>query len=160
MTKKLNDLFDVEAKTTKELETKKDVIVVDNEPPNPVQDHDANQAIIDLSDVKQHELDMDAIAIASMDAYEKFLEIADNVDERNVGRILEAAVQMQRNAIDAKNSKLRSRQKAAEILLKKKQIDDKAELEDADIIDDEADQEESSITGDRNKILDMLKEQD
>jgi hypothetical protein len=158
MTRKLDELFDVESKKAKELEEKKDLIVVDDIPANlPVSEDELDQAVLNLTEVSQHESDMDSLAVTSMEAYEKIMEIADNVEEKNVGRILEAAVQMQRNAIDAKNSKLRARQKAAEILLKKKQIAAKEELEDAGVYEDDAD-EEAAIVGDRNKVLDMLKD--
>lgn len=157
MTKKLDDLFDLESKKADELEAKKDLIVVDDMPTDaPLPTDDLDQAVLNLSEVRQHELDMDALAVTSMDAYEKIMEIADNVEEKNIGRILEAAVQMQKNAIDAKNSKLRARQKAAEILLKKKTLDDKKELEDAGIIDEDDEDGDNVIIGDRNKILDML----
>jgi hypothetical protein len=158
MTRKLDELFDVESKKAKELEEKKDLIVVDNTPENlPVSEDELDQAVLSLTEVNQHELDMDAMANTSMEAYEKIMEIADNVEEKNVGRILEAAVQMQRNAIDAKNSKLRARQKAAEILLKKKQIAAKEELDDAGVYEDEPN-DDTAIVGDRNKVLDMLKD--
>lgn len=162
MTQKLDDLFDVESAKAKELEEKKDLIVVDDTATtNSLQSVDEiDQAVLNLSDVMQHSRDMDDLAQSSMEAYEKILELADNVEEKNVGRILEAAVQMQRNALDAKNSKTRARQKAAEILLKKRQMDDKKDLEDAGIYEDEDDEDESSISGDRNRILDMLKNEE
>lgn len=150
MTKKLDDLYNMSEQATKKLEETKDIVVVDE---TNAADAilDTEQAVLDLSEVNQHELDMDKLAQTAMDGYEDIIELAQNAEPKDTSRLLEVAATMLKNAIDAKNSKVRARHKAAELLLKKKLVDSKDEMDDADVIEDEG-----TVMGDRNKILDII----
>ena len=157
MTQKLDELFNIEKETTEELNTKKEVLVVDNEN-LPVESYqDPMQAIVDLVEVDQHSKDMDSLADLSMESYEKIKEYADNSEEKNYASIMAVAVQMQRNAIDAKNSKMKAKHEAAKILLKKQQIEDAQDLKDADVIDADMIEEDGSILADRNSVLNKIR---
>lgn len=150
MTKKLDELFGMAEESSKKLEESTDLVVVDN---NNAVDNipDADQAILDLSEVRQHEMDMDTIATTAMDGYEAIIELAENAEPNQTARLLEVAATMLKNAIDAKNSKVRARHKAAELLLKKKVVESNEELEDAEVVEND-----NTVSGDRNKILDMI----
>jgi len=153
MTKKLDKLFGMTEETAKKLEETKDLVVVDQA--NVAEDIlDTDQAVLDLSEVNQHELDMDKLAQTAMDGYEAIIELSQNSEPKDTSRLLEVAATMLKNAIDAKNSKVRARHKAAELLLKKKLVDNKEEMEDADVIE-----EEGTITGDRNRILAVIQQE-
>lgn len=150
MTKKLDELFGMTEETAKKLEESKDLVVVDS---NHIADNivDQDRAILDLSEVAQHSTDMDTLATTAMDGYEIIIELAENAEPNQTARLLEVAATMMKNAIDAKNSKVKARHKAAELLLKRRVVENNEELDDASVID-----EEETVSGDRNKILDMI----
>lgn len=154
MTKKLDDLYGVSEEAAKKLEETKDLVVVDQN--NAAADiKDLDQAVLDLSEVHQHELDMDKLAVTAMDGYEAIIELAENSEPKDTSRLLEVAAKMLSNAIEAKNSKVKARHKAAELLMKKKEADNNQELDEADVIDDNG-----GVVGDRNKILEIIQQKD
>lgn len=153
-TEKINEFFNMANDSTEEIAEKKDVAVVDNSNTN-LQVPDMDQYILQLSDVSQHSKDMDSLAEKAMDGYEEIMEFAREADPRNVGHVLAAAVSMHGNAMAAKESKMKASIQAANLMLRKKAMDDKKPLADAGII--ESDDAEGNITGDRNKILDAIK---
>ena len=150
MTQKLDELFNLEQpkKPTKE------IMVVDN---LPAISEDVDQQIINLTDVSQHALDMDALAATAMSAYEDIVDHADSFESKDYASVMAVAVQMQKNAIAAKDSKLKARQKAAEILLKKQELDAARELDDASIIDADSEAGENDIMANRNDMLNRIR---
>lgn len=146
MTNKLEDFFDVEKTPDKEIQTFVEV------PQLPL------DTISELADTRQHDADMDLLATEAMKTFEMIIEIANNSDERNVGHILATAVQIHKNALDAKESKTRMRLQAANLLMRKKAMDDKAALADASVIEEEP-QDSNDVIGDRNQILEIIRSQ-
>ena len=149
MTKKLDAFFDVEAETTERAE--KSLVVAPSTdfalpPGHP-------DAVASLLDVANHESDMDQLADLAIETFEKIMDTADNVDERNVAAVLSAAAQMYKNALDAKDSKARVRLQSATLLLRKRAMDEKKGLDEADILDNE---ETGVLSGDRNNVLDAI----
>ena len=140
MTKQLADLLNIEQRDPKE------IIVADkNDYSNQIANID--ETIIELSSVTQFETDMDALASTAMDAY-------------HAPSYYSVAAQMHRNAMEAKNNSVKARLKAMDLLMKKKSLDMKKELDDADVIDEDDVSESGVITGDRNSVLASLKDND
>ena len=154
MTDKLDNLYNMAEEVAKKAEENKEVVVVD-QTNTAAGIEDVDQAVLDLSEVKQHETDMDDLAVTAMNGYEAIIELAENAEPKDVPRLLEVAATMMANAIDAKNSKVRARHKAAELLLKKKLVESKEELDDAEVVENDG-----TITGDRNKILEIIQQKD
>ena len=153
MTKQLADLLNIEQREPKE------IIVADkNDYSNQIANID--ETIIELSSVTQFETDMNALASTAMDAYEEIIELAGSAEPHHAPSYYSVAAQMHRNAMEAKNNSVKARLKAMDLLMKKKSLDMKKELDDADVIDEDDVSESGVITGDRNSVLASLKDND
>ena len=156
MTNKLDEFFNIESVPKGEEQSSQELVISTEN----LLGKDANTVVLELSNVEQHERDMDALATLGMTHLETIMDYANNVDERNVAHVLATAVQMHKNVIDAKESKARMRLQAANLLLRKKVIDDKAALKDASVIESsDLEEEKDTIEGDRNMILEVIKNQ-
>ncbi len=162
MTKRLDDTFNVDAPVDlPQIEdlSNKEIIVVEGSKPLDISQDELNAEFIALTDVAQHSTDMDDLAKEAMAAYEKTMEYVDNVEEKTAASFLDAAYKFQKNAIDAKMIKEKARQKAADLLLKKQNLDMKKDIDDAGIYDDEDAQQaqDGTVVADRNSVLSMIK---
>ena len=103
-----------------------------------------------LGDMADSELD--ALASKAEQAYDDLMDLGMNVEARYGARMFEVAAQMMNAAITAKSSKIDKKLKMVELQLKKLAIDKKNGDETPEAI-----QAEGYIVGDRNSILEKLK---
>lgn len=80
-------------------------------------------ALAMISDMREHDSEMDSIAKEAISAYEELKELAMNVSEGQAARILEVAANLLNTALSAKNSKANRRLKTVDLQLKKLRID-------------------------------------
>ena len=103
-----------------------------------------------LGDMSDSELDN--LANKAEQAYDDLMDLGMNVEARYGSRMFEVAAQMMNAAIQAKTNKIDKKLKMVELQLKKLAIDKKNGDEPTDTI-----QAEGYIVGDRNSILEKLK---
>jgi len=161
MTKKLEEIFDLQEATSK-TEPKKEVV----EEPS----HETVKSIDDSYKAIQeiagelppiNELDelddseLDKLADKSEQAYDDLMDLGMNVEVRYSGRIFEVASSMMKNAIDAKNAKIDKKLKAVDAKLKKLKIDKDNATDDGSVISGEG-----YVVTDRNELLKKLQGKD
>lgn len=156
MTKKLEELFNLEEASSQESKTP-----VVEESKEEVRDLERSYkevetiagqlpVIADLDSLGENELD--ALAKKAEDAYDDLMDLGMNVEVRYSGRIFEVAGTMLRNAIDAKSAKIDKKLKAIDAKLKKLKIDRDAGDEDPNnMLSGQA-----FVITDRNELLKKL----
>jgi len=158
MTKKLEDLFNLEKKETGEPEQK---ALVSHEQVNSVEStyNAVNEIakglpqIQELNDLDEKELD--DLASKAEQAYDDLMDLGMNVEVRYAGRIFEVAGSMMKNAIDAKNAKIEKKLKAIDLQLKKYKIDKDNNEDPNDVLNGQG-----YIITDRNELLKKLGQKD
>ena len=157
MTKKLEDLFNLESN-----ETEKKVI---EKPPVPTHEEvrsldDGYRAVQEITrslpQIKElDELDdkeLDALASKAEQAYDDLMDLGMNVEVRYAGRIFEVAASMMGNAINAKTAKIDKKLKAVDLQIKKLKIDkDAGDADPNDVINGQG-----YVITDRNELLKKL----
>jgi hypothetical protein len=154
MTKKLEDLFNLEKKETGEpgLAEK-----ISHEDVDSVEaSYQAVQEITkSLPQIKEldtlDEKELDALASKAERAYDDLMDLGMNVEVRYSGRIFEVAGSMLKNAIDAKSQKIDKKLKAVELQLKKLKIDKDSNDDPNDVINGQG-----YIIADRNELMKKL----
>ena len=154
MTKKLEDLFNLEKKETGEpgLAEK-----ISHEDVDSVEaSYQAVQEITkSLPQIKEldtlDEKELDALASKAERAYDDLMDLGMNVEVRYSGRIFEVAGSMLKNAIDAKSQKIDKKLKAVELQLKKLKIDKDSNDHPNDVINGQG-----YIIADRNELMKKL----
>lgn len=156
MTKKLEDLFNLEKKETGEPEPEQkpsheDITSIDKSYKAVAEITKSLPQIQELNDLDDSELDN--LASKAEQAYDDLMDLGMNVEVRYAGRIFEVAGSMMKNAIDAKNAKIDKKLKAIDLQLKKYKIDKdvKSSSDDGDVLDGQA-----YIITDRNELLKKL----
>lgn len=156
MTKKLEELFNLEEASSQESKTpmveESKEEVRDLERSYKEVETIAGQlpVIADLDSLGENELD--ALAKKAEDAYDDLMDLGMNVEVRYSGRIFEVAGTMLRNAIDAKSAKIDKKLKAIDAKLKKLKIDRDAGDEDPNnMLSGQA-----FVITDRNELLKKL----
>jgi hypothetical protein len=156
MTKKLEELFNLESK---EIESKEEITT-------PVPTHEQVQSLDDsfkavqeitrslpqikeLNDLNDNELD--DLAQKAEQAYDDLMDLGMNVEVRYAGRIFEVASSMMTNAINAKTAKIDKKLKAVDLQLKKLKIDNDAGNDPNDVINGSG-----YVITDRNELLKKL----
>ena len=153
MTKKLEDLFDLESK--KEI-TEKEKKVSHEEVTSLDNSYKAVESITKtLPEIKEldnlDEKELDSLASKAEQAYDDLMDLGMNVEVRYSGRIFEVASSMLKNAIDAKSVKIDKKLKAVDLQLKKLKIDKENSSEQDDLINGQG-----YIITDRNELLKKL----
>jgi hypothetical protein len=155
MTKKLEELFDLDEKQKKE-------VTSDQEPSkNDVRSLERSYkelsaissdlpAIQELDDMSDSELDN--LAKKAEAAYDDLMDLGMNVEVRYSGRIFEVAGSMLKNAIDAKTAKMDKKLKAVDLKLKKLKIDRDSGADPEDIMNGQG-----FVLADRNELLKKLR---
>jgi hypothetical protein len=155
MTKKLEDLFNLEEKDRKPLVSKS----VEN-PHEEVRGlHDSYKAIDaivkDLPQIRElddlADTELDNLAIKAEQAYDDLMDLGMNVEVRYAGRIFEVASSMMTNAINAKTAKIDKKLKAVDLQLKKLKIDKDSGGDDPNVINGQG-----YVITDRNELLKKL----
>ena len=138
MTKKLEEIFDLESsddqtsmteKLDKEQEHK-----ANNEANNLLKtkfDLDKIDAALPQVDGLAEDSEIDQYAQEAFQAYKDLMDLGMNIEPRLAGRIMEVASSMMSNAINAKNVKVDKKLKMIELQLKKMKLDQNAPEEDA-----------------------------
>jgi hypothetical protein len=156
MTKKLEDLFNLEESKKKEPSPKKEVVKDHTDVRSLDDSYKAVAeitrdlpAIRELEEVDDRELDN--LAVKAEQAYDDLMDLGMNVEVRYAGRIFEVAGTMMKNAIDAKAAKIDKRLKAVDLQLKKYKIDKDTPEEGDGVINGQG-----YVITDRNELLKKL----
>jgi len=165
MTKKLEEIFDLEEQNTAKAKAQQDTKEIAEEPT-----HETVRSIDDSYKAIQqiagelppiNELDalddseLDKLASKSEQAYDDLMDLGMNVEVRYSGRIFEVASSMMKNAIDAKTAKVDKKLKAVDAKLKKLKIDKDNATDSDDVISGEG-----YVVTDRNELLKKLQGKD
>jgi len=156
MTKKLEEMFDLETSDTPESLNEKIELEQDSK-----NDKEANELIkqklgLDKIDSALPQVDgladdeeIDQYANESFQAYKDLMDLGMNIEPRLAGRIIEVASSMMGNAINAKNLKVDKKLKMIELQLKKMKLDQNKP-------DEEAVTGTGSIVADRNELIKQI----
>lgn len=114
--------------------------------------NEREQRVNQIVDLSEYDADIDILFTESLDAFRSAFIAAKDVPAPSAGKIFEAAALFARLALDAKNSKVKTRLDSVDLALKKQRLDQA-----------EAKKEENVVEGasqflDRNEILKNLKE--
>lgn len=153
MTKKLEELFNLEEQDKKEKEevpTHQQVRSLDDSYAAINQVTKTLPVITELDSLDDSELDN--LASKAEQAYDDLMDLGMNVEVRYSGRIFEVAGSMLKNAIDAKTAKVDKKLKAVDLQLKKYKIDkDSSGDDDGSVLNGEG-----FILTDRNELMKKL----
>ena len=158
MTKKLEELFNLEAEETTE---EKPVEIPKHEEVRSLDDsYRAVQEITrGLPQIKEldnlDDRELDDLAKKAEDAYDDLMDLGMNVEVRYSGRIFEVAASMMGNAITAKTAKIDKKLKAIDLQLKKYKIDKDANEDPNDVLNGVG-----YVITDRNELLKKLGQKD
>lgn len=155
MTKKLEDLFNLEQK-----ESSKEVVKPEKETHEQVRSlNDSYKAVEEITKslpqiTELNELDdkeLDNLASKAEQAYDDLMDLGMNVEVRYASRIFEVASSMMTNAINAKNAKIDKKLKAVDLQLKKYKIDKDNNEDPNDMINGQG-----YVITDRNELIKKL----
>ena len=155
MTKKLEDLFNLEKKESGdpapvEKPVHEEITSINKSYKAVAEITKGLPQIQELNDLDDSELD--SLASKAEQAYDDLMDLGMNVEVRYAGRIFEVAGSMMKNAIDAKTAKVDKKLKAIDLQLKKYKIDKDAQgKDDGDVLNGEG-----YIITDRNDLLKKL----
>ena len=156
MTKKLEEIFDLETEDTQDSMREKLELEQDSK-----DDKEANALIqqklgLDKIDAALPQVDglaedeeIDIYAQESFQAYKDLMDLGMNIEPRLAGRIMEVASSMMGNAINAKNLKVDKKLKMIELQLKKMKLDQNAPEE-------EAVTGTGTVVADRNELIKQI----
>jgi len=156
MTKKLEEIFDLETEDTQD--TMRDKLELEQDSKN---DREANELIqqklgLDKIDAALPQVDglaedqeIDTYAQESFQAYKDLMDLGMNIEPRLAGRIMEVASSMMGNAINAKNLKVDKKLKMIELQLKKMKLDQNSPEE-------EAVTGTGTVVADRNELIKQI----
>jgi len=138
MTKKLEDIFDLETST--DADTFREQLEKEQDQKN---DQEANALIKEKLDLDKidaalpqvdglaEDKEIDKYAEEAYQSYKDLMDLGMNIEPRLAGRIMEVASSMMSNAINAKNVKVDKKLKMIELQLKKMKLDQGKPDEDA-----------------------------
>ena len=162
MTKKLEELFNLEDSKEIEQTESKPVQVPTHEEVKSLDDSykAVSEITRGLPQIKEldslDDKELDSLAAKAEAAYDDLMDLGMNVEVRYSGRIFEVAGTMLKNAIDAKSAKIDKKLKAVDLQLKKYKIDKDAGGDDPnDVINGQG-----YIITDRNELLKKLGQKD
>jgi len=158
MTKKLEELFNLEEKTQPIPDLPvPDIVERDHTEVRNLDQSYAEVAKItqDLPQIKEldslDDVELDNLASKAEKAYDDLMDLGMNVEVRYSGRIFEVAGTMMKNAIDAKSAKIDKKLKAIDLQLKKYKIDKDSPEGSGDVINGQG-----YVITDRNELLKKL----
>lgn len=155
MTKKLEELFNLEESTLAKVEEKppvpkhEEITSLDDQ-------YQAVQKIVQtLPQIQElenlDEKELDNLAKKAEKAYDDLMDLGMNVEVRYASRIFEVASSMMGNAITAKTNKIEKKLKSVDLQLKKLKIDNDAGNDPNDVINGQG-----YVITDRNELLKKL----
>jgi hypothetical protein len=80
-------------------------------------------ALRNVEGLEDHNIDMDSIATQAVDSYQQLMNLGMNVSDRDAGGIFDSASKMLKTALDAKDSKINSKLKHIDMMIKKARLD-------------------------------------
>lgn len=161
MTKKLQEIFDVEDEKELKQKQKQESQLQQKQ----VEEESEIRDIAELDKIasalpaqkglgKLADQELDEVATKAMDAYEDLMDLGMNVESRYSGRVFEVASTMLKTNLEAKTAKIDKKLKMIELQLKKEKQDEKSSGE-GDVV-----QGEGYVVTDRNSLLEKLKKLD
>jgi predicted transcriptional regulator len=163
MTKKLEELFNMEDQETAENAVEEQQVPVEVTPQQIKSLDDSysevNKITGNLPKIQEldsmEEKDLDKLADKAEKAYDDLMDLGMNVEVRYSGRIFEVAGSMLKNAIDAKTAKVDKKLKAVDLQLKKLKIDKDSPEDSNDVLDGKG-----YVMLDRNELIKKLSEKE
>lgn len=157
MTKNLEDFFDLPSDTEEEIEIEETKTLTKENVATELQPvHDAialrdkiDAALETVSNFKQHDNEMDDIALKAIESYEQLMETGMNMTDMAAGNVFGNAAQMLKIAKDAKDSKVDRKLKQLDLMMKKLRLDQYDKKDEGG----EDGSSESGMLMDRNEIL-------
>jgi phage-related minor tail protein len=162
MTKKLEELFNMEDKETAQKQAEQSVPV--EVTPQQIKSIEESYKEVtkitgDLPKINEldalEEKDLDSLADKAEKAYDDLMDLGMNVEVRYSGRIFEVASSMLKNAIDAKTAKVDKKLKAVDLQLKKFKLDQDSPEDSNDVLDGKG-----YVMLDRNELIKKLSEKE
>ena len=162
MTKKLEELFNMEDKETAQQQAEQSV-PVDVTPQQIKSIEESYKEVTkitgDLPKINEldalGEKDLDSLADKAEKAYDDLMDLGMNVEVRYSGRIFEVASSMLKNAIDAKTAKVDKKLKAVDLQLKKFKLDQDSPEDPNNVLDGKG-----YVMLDRNELIKKLSEKE
>lgn len=111
-----------------------------------------DNALQNVKGLDQHDFEMDDIAQQAVDSYQQLMNLGMNVSDRDAGSIFDSAAKMLKTALEAKDSKINTKLKQIDMMIKKARLDSNT-----------GDYEGSGSSGtalDRNELLKIINQKD
>ena len=86
-----------------------------------------DHALQNVKGLEEHDLEMDDIAQQAVDSYQQLMNLGMNVGDREAGSIFDSAAKMLKTALEAKDSKIDSKLKQIDLMIKKGRLDNNAQ---------------------------------
>ena len=158
MTKKLEELFDLNSENTEVTEDITEQVISSAITNKNNAKLDKIMTSIDkidsalpmVRDLEANDLEMDSIATKAVDTFNDLMDLGMNVEARYAGKIFEVAGTMMQNAIDARAAKIDKKLRMVELQIKKQRVDQQ-ERESAPF--DTTIDGEATIVADRNELV-------
>jgi len=109
-------------------------------------------ALKNVQGLADHDYEMDDIAQQAVDSYQQLMNLGMNVSDRDAGSIFDSAAKMLKTALEAKDSKINTKLKQIDMMIKKARLDSNS-----------GDYEGSGSSGtvlDRNELLKIINQKD
>ena len=158
MTKKLEEIFDLEPKQTDEekIDVSEPLPVKADIPEETLNNIEKIEAALPrVKGLEAGDSEMDELSELAQKSYKDLMDLGMNVESRYSARIFEVAGQMLKTTLDAKVAKMDKKLKMVDLQLKKQKQDSKAGDGDANVIPGEG-----YVVTDRNSLLEKLKKLD
>ena len=85
-----------------------------------------DHALQNVKGLEEHDSEMDDIAQQAVDSYQQLMNLGMNVGDREAGSIFDSAAKMLKTALEAKDSKIDSKLKQIDLMIKKGRLDNNA----------------------------------
>lgn len=82
-----------------------------------------DHALKNVQGLDEHDTNMDDIAQQAVDSYQQLMNLGMNVSDRDAGSIFDSAAKMLKTALEAKDSKVNSKLKQIDMMIKKARLD-------------------------------------
>ena len=86
-----------------------------------------DHALQNVKGLEEHDSEMDSIAQQAVDSYQQLMNLGMNVGDREAGSIFDSAAKMLKTALEAKDSKIDSKLKQIDLMIKKSRLDNNAQ---------------------------------
>ena len=86
-----------------------------------------DHALQNVKGLEEHDTEMDDIAQQAVDSYQQLMNLGMNVGDREAGSIFDSAAKMLKTALEAKDSKIDSKLKQIDLMIKKGRLDNNAQ---------------------------------